>query len=433
MLIFLITEAAYVTTASLNGGIPDDFARWINEDPARRFDDLTDDQVLANIVHRIRDPRISFWTYYFPPGLPPHDAWSWLKNALHGSEPARVGREAGGKGADYLRHYWTGHMVLTAWVWFLVPSLWDASKLIQGLVTVSLFVYLLAWQRQFGTLSAIVSAFVMLGTGVLRVESFHNNNWGMIAAFAGATYCAVSLRRGDSPYPAAVVSACMACWVGYDHVLDTLAFSLPFFLTRGPAGIEANELRTPMKYGLAFLITTAAMMAMRIVVTYLDGQDVGTFLAQIGNQFTHHLSAGSSPVGDILNEGEVGGIARTGEVSRESAILGALPIYHQYLFAMLGRLAPRLETVWGYGLFQLLPLIGVMAISLAGPKRPVLPRVNAVTLLVAVALLHHVMFLVLVNHAYIHPWMDVRHMVFWTAIGWALVAAWKTRYVRLTR
>ncbi|MEW6349109.1 MAG: hypothetical protein AB1646_08595 [Thermodesulfobacteriota bacterium] len=432
VVIFLLTEAAYVTTASLNGAVPGDFARWTDEDPAGRFDDLTDDQVLANIVYRIRDPRFSFWTYFFPPGLPPHDVWSWLKNALHGNELTLVKRETAGKRTDCLHHYWTGHMVLTAWVWFVVPSLWDASRLIQSLVAVFLFVYVLAWHRQFGAVSAIVLAFVMLGTGVLRVESFHNNNWGMIVAFAGATYCGISRQRGDSSYPAAVVSACLACWVGYDHVLDTLAFSLPFFLTRGTVGIEANDLRAPMKFALAFLFTAAAMLAMRILVTYLDGQDVSTFLAQIWTQFAHHLSSGSAPLGDYLKGGEVGGIAREGEVSRVSAISGALPMYHRYLFCALGRIAPRVETVWGYTLFQSLPLLGILAISAAYRKRLDVTWVFASALLLVIACLFHVMFLVFVNHSYIHPWMDVRHMVFWSAIGWALAASWRTRPPRLT-
>ncbi len=420
--IVLLTEGAYIATASLGGKVPEDFYRWTAESPAARFDDLTDDQVLANIVFRIRDPRLSYWTYFFPRGLPPHDVWSWLKSALQGNELYKARRQGSEDGTSYLHHYWTGHMVLTVWVVFLVQSLATASRLIQSWVLVGLFVYLLVWYRHFGGPGAVVVAVVMVCSGVLRVESFHNNNWGMIVAFGGAVSCGVSLSRGNSVYPSAVVSAILAGWVGYDHVWDTLALSLPFFLTRTQRGLELEHLPGPATFGLVFMVTSALMMAMRVPVTYLDGQSVSAFLSQLETQFLHHVWTGRPPASALLNTGEVGNIARADEVSRQSAILGALPVYNQYLFSFLGRLAPQFDSVRGYAMFQMLPVAALPVAALA--RRSLGSTGWKGTLLVlTVGLLFHAMFLVFVNHAYIHPWMDVRHAVFWAALGWGLVAS----------
>jgi hypothetical protein len=411
--ICFLTEAASRAVSSWRGQVPQTIAVWASQGPANRFDDHSDAFVAVNLLCKAINPNFSLWTYYQPLSCATA-GWQCLQFSLNSDNRSTLFREIAEKHGQFVHRYWTGHLVLTAIVFYVYPSLSATSQIIFCGLVISLFIYLQVWRTKLGTAGSIFVAMVLLGSGIMWLESFHSHTWGMTFAFATASWLGRALAQGKSYIVPAVVGSVFANWVGYDYVFDTLAFSLPFFLVRIENRLELQNVSTPAKFVLVFLLTTAIMMLLRLPVAYLDGHDVVDFLLQIKRQVAYHLLGGEHPPGENIPQLEV---------SRFAAVAGVLPMLNDYLFRLGGVLSPKIFDVKTYILIQILPLPALFGILVWGKKENYASAIKPTALLIFVLLLFHPMFVVFTNHACIHPWMDVRHCVFSLAICWGVLVS----------
>jgi hypothetical protein len=309
---------------------------------------------------------------------------------------------------NFIYRYWTGHMVLTSYLLYLFPEVRIASKFTYSLVLVLFFLYISVWREKFGNVSTIFMFFVFIGSGSLLWESFFNPTWGLGGAFLTAAAAGFQVRRGRSYIVPAVAGAVFTNWVGYDHVFDAIALSLPFFMLFqdddcGPAGLTA-----PLIFVAAFLATTALMMALRAPILYFDGHDPVKFLGQVHDQTLYRLQG-------RLNQREH---FTNAEISRAFAIREALPYLNGYLFKLGGILTPKPGSILSYLAFAMLPSIGVLGASFYQRRRFDVPAAYNLMIMLLVLFFFHFMFLFFINHAVVHPWMDCRHMLFSAAVCW---------------
>jgi hypothetical protein len=155
------------------------------------------------------------------------------------------------------------------------------------------------------------------------------------------------------------------------------------------------------------------MMALRVPVIILSGHDVSLFLeqtaARTAERLTGDMAAGQAPPGAVT--------------SRTFAILSALPVLNFYLFRLGGVLIPQVTSVAMYWALQILPILGIVALDVFRKKTLDGDMIKRLGVILLAAFMFHVMQLVFVNHACVHPWMDVRHMVLSFAILWGLFLA----------
>jgi hypothetical protein len=410
--IWLLTMAAYHTVASWRGMIPENIVAWAQDGRVNRFDDFSDGVVLANVLYVaiIRD--FSPWVY-FVPASSPIDGWKQFLQALTPQNHPVLNREYQERRGFFLHRYWTGHMVMTALYFAVFPDLRIASHAISAMVLVTLIVFLLAWSRSFGMFSAMFVAAFILGSGLLPRESFHDHAFNAAVAFAAAAYTAHRISTGKSTLAPAVLGAVFGNWVGYDYVFDTVGLSILFFLVRRQDEYQVESLYEPLKFVGVFLGVTALMMALRVPVVILSGHDVNVFVDQTAARTVERLAgdvaAGQAPPGAVT--------------SRTYAILSALPVLNFYLFRLGGVLIPQVTSVVMYWALQILPILGILGLDVYRKKSLDGETVKRLGVIILAALMFHVMQLIFVNHACVHPWMDVRHMVLSFAILWGLFLA----------
>jgi hypothetical protein len=413
VVICLLTMLASTIVSKWRGNLPYNFAGWVAESQKTRFDDWSDGIVLANLVYLLFFPKYSSIWLYTLPSNSPREGWEQLRYALSAGNSETLGRDLREKRGEYLYRYWTGHLVLTVFALstFQTPAL--AATAVSNLVLISLFVYLLAWRKRFGAPSALIVFVVLVGTGVIGWESFHDHTWEITVGLLAGAYTARRLSAAKSYVVAAVVSAVFANWVGYTYVFDTIAFCLPFFLARVNGRFTVEDLSLPIKFAVVFLMATGIMMLLRVPVVYLAGHDPLVFLSQLAERTLYRMSGNFNP--QELPPGI--------EVSTGVAITLALPLLNNYLFNLFGSLMIPVVTAMSYAALQVLPIAGFLAVQIYRNKRLNFESLKPTLVVGLIAILFHVMFLIFVNHACVHPWMDVRHMVFSMAICWGLLAA----------
>lgn len=412
LIITLLTILAPSTASMWQGSMPESLKSWAQKERfgELRFDDYIDGITLANVVYRGIAGNLSFWTYFVPANNT-EMGWGSLLQAVDAKNHLAIAKDIKEQKGAFIYRYWTGHMVLTTFLFYLFPEVPIAAKFTHGFVLVAFFLYVLAWREKFGALSSVLIFSVFIVSGSLRWESFFNPTWGLGAAFLTAGFTGYQLRRGGSYVVPAVAGAVFTNWVGYDHVFDAMAFSLPFFLICGEKDGEPGQLAAPLIFVTVFLVTTAAMMALRAPIMYLDGHNPGDFLRQVYSQ-TLYRTQGQ------LNQRESFAGA---EISRAFAMREALPYLNGYLFKLGGVLTPKPQGIFSYVLLTVSPWIAALSICAFRRGRFDKASVSFLMVFLLVVMFFHVMFLLFVNHAVVHPWMDCRHMLFCFAISWGLL------------
>lgn|GEM_PF-3667316 len=397
--------------------IPEVFRPWIVEDQGKRFDEWADGWVLANYLYRVLAPNLTFWTYFEPAGAP-HHAWSQLIYAVEPANSAALVQDIKERKGVFLYRYWTGHLVGTTILLSVYRNVEIASLATRNIVLIALFAYALSWALRFGPASSILVVILLVGTGAMKYESFHNATWGLAVAFFTGAYTAGCVSKGKSAIRAAVVGGVFANWVGYDYVFDTIAFSLPFFIADKEGHLEVDNFYNVMYFTGTIVLVSAIMMMLRTFVSSLEGHQMGGVFGQLQDQTLYRIGGNFRP-------GEYPEDYRPGQqVSRTFAVLEALPIFNYYLSRLAGPLLPKAQSLITYIAFQTLPILGFLGLLLR--RRPHISSTKVISTLMSLILisaLFHTMFIVFYNHASVHPFMDVRHMVFNLAVSWGLLLA----------
>ncbi|AFM24007.1 hypothetical protein [Desulfomonile tiedjei] len=389
---------------------------WSEQNPAQRFDDWMDGIVVANILYSAMCPRHSLWTYFLPANAPPA-GFDLLKHVLTPQNNQALVKALETRQGELLHRYWTGHIVLTAIALYVYIDPAIASKAAMGAVLLSFFFFAFVWTKRLSTMGGLVFGLLLLGSGVIYMESFHTHTWGLAVAGLTAAYTGLRLERGKSFVAPAVLGGIFANWVGYDYVFPTLAFSLLFFLQREERELRIHDMAAPFKFAVLFLAITALMMVLRVPIAYLFEQvDPSLFVGQLTDRLAYRLQ------GDILPQELASGM----ELTRSSAILSALPAVDAYLFNLGGRFMPLPQSLTGYAAFQMLPIVILSGILIMRNRSDQLKALRPVAIVAVSALLFHLLLLVLVNHACVHPWMHARYMVFSMVVSSAVAAgaAW---------
>jgi hypothetical protein len=397
--------------------IPEVFRPWIVENQGKRFDEWADGSILANYLYRVLAPDLSFWTY-FKPDSAPNDPWRQLIYAVEPANFATLNNDINDRKGVFLYRYWTGHLVGTTILLSVFHNLETASMATRNIVLIALFAYTLSWARRFGTGSAIVLVILLVGTGAMSYESFHNATWGLAVAFFTGAYTANCISKGKSALPAAVAGGVLANWVGYDYVFDTIAFSLPFFMADKEGHLQVDNFHGVIYFAGTIVLISAIMMMLRTLVGVVESHQMEGVVGQIQDQTLYRIW------GNFRPEEYPNGYIPGQQVSRTFAVLETLPIFNYYLSRLAGLLLPKAQSLITYIAFQTLPILGFLGLLLR--RRPHIGSTKVITTLMSLILisaLFHTMFIVFYNHASVHPYMDVRHMVFNLAVSWGLLLA----------
>ncbi len=426
-IVVILTELAARSVTLPKPMIGQVFGPWIKENSGERYDPWVDGLVLANYMYRAMDAKLTFWAYFKPTSAPMH----WWEQARYAADPANqavVEREVAARDGKLAARYWTGHLVASTFLLGMLTDPTTASKATRNILLVVVFMYALAWRRKFGAASAVVLFSMLVVSGVMSHESFFNPTWGLMAALGTGAFTGLSLHRGWSCYVPAVAGGVFGNWLGYDHVFDTIAFSMPFFLKGEGGCVRARDLMRPMTFMLTVLAVTALMMVLRIPVMYLAGVDPSTSINEIAGQTFHRMAGQLSAQDYFANTGKVSprDYVADIEVSRSAAVHRALPIFNLYVFRLLGPIAPNLQSVWGYIAVVLLPLLVFSARLVGGLRKFHEDLAVSLILVVGTVLVFHTMYIAFYNHAMVDPFLDVRHMVFSLAVTWALAFGAKT-------
>lgn len=417
IVIFALTILAASCPKVPEIAIPEVFHPWIVENQGKRFDSWADGSVLANYLYRVLAPDLSFWTY-FEPASAPHDPWQQLIYAVEPANFAALKNDIKDRKGVFLFRYWTGHLVGTTILLSVYRNLETASMATRNLVLIALLAYALSWARRFGPGSAIVVVILLVGTGAMSYESFHNATWGLAVAFFVGVYTAHCVSNGKSVVPAAVAGGVLANWVGYDYVFDTIAFSLPFFMADKDGHLEVDSFDDVIYFAGTIVLISAIMMMLRAFVGSLESHHIGGVIGQIQDQTLYRMGGNFRP-----EEYPMGNMPGQ-QVSRTFSVLEALPIFNFYLSRLAGPLLPKAQSLMTYIAFQTLPILGFLVLLLR--RRPHIGSTKVIAtlmLLILISALFHTMFIVFYNHASVHPYMDVRHMVFNLAVSWGLLFA----------
>lgn len=411
--VFALTALGGVAASNLSPDTARLLQLWIKQSPEHRFDDWMDGIVLANILYKSMDPRHSGWTYFLPSAAPPA-GWELLGYTLSPGNREALATALKARHGELLHRYWTGHIALTALALYVYTDPAVASKVTLSCVLFSMLLFVLAWNRRAGLGGALCLAVMLLGSGVIYAESFHTHAWGLALALAAAAYTAKRLAAGGSYVAPAVVAGVFANWVGYDYVFPSIALCLPLFLSRKDGNLHIEDLGAPFKFTMVFVAVTALMMVLRVPVAYFfENCPLSAFLAQLTERLTYRLH------GEYLPQEMAAGA----EISRRVAILSALPAVNSYLFNLGGRFAPAIHTVASYVAFQALPIVALAGILVARNRQSQLKALKPVVLVASSVFLFHLVLIVLVNHACVHPWMHARYMVLSIALSWATVVS----------
>lgn len=387
--------------------------QWMKQGPESRFDDWMDGVVLANVLYKSIDSRHSIWTYFGPSVAPP-GGWELLGHVLSPANRDALSASLRTRQGNLLHRYWTGHIALTALALYVYADPAVVSQATRSCVLFSMLLFALAWSRRSGLDGALCMAAMLLGSGVIYAESFHTHAWGLAWAFAAAAYTAKRLAAGEPYVAPAVTAAVFANWVGYDYVFPTLALCLLLFLPRTNGNLQIEDLGAPFKFTMVFVAVTALMMILRVPVAYFfENCSPSSFLAQLTERLTYRLH------GQYLPQEMAAG----GEISRRVAILSALPAVNTYLFNLGGRFAPMIHTAGSYVAFQALPIAALAGILVVRNRQSQLKALKPVVVVASSVLLFHLVLIVLVNHACVHPWMHARYMVLSLALSWAVVVS----------
>ena len=408
-IVVMLTEIAARSVTLPKPMIAQVFGPWIKENDGQRFDDVADGAVLVNYLYRVLVPRLTFWSYFKPDGVPPHD-WERLRYAADPANQTALQKAIEADPGEPSVRYWTGHLVATTLLLRMLPDLNLASKATRNLLLVVLFVYALAWQRNFGRGSAVVLFSILVLSGCMNYESFHNHTWGLMVALGAGAYTSESLHRRWSCYVPAVVGGVFGNWLGYDYVFDTIAFSMPFFLAKEGGCVTVKDLGRPLAFLVTVLAITALMMVLRVPVMYIVGTDPSAAIREITEYTLYRMGGELSRLDYIPNT----------VVSRMTGVERALPLLNLYLFRLLGQIAPHLQSVGAYIALVLLPLFVLLARLVRGHRRFDENMGVRFILVVGTVMVFHTMFIAFYNHTCVHPYMDVRHMVFSLAASWAL-------------
>jgi len=411
LVIVVLTAAAGKAASRLPQDTTESLRSWIKQSPANRFDDWMDGVVIANILYKSIDAEHSLWTYFGPSCAPPA-GWELLEYVLSPKNHDSLSDSVKNRKGGFLHRYWTGHIVLTSLALYIYGDPGIASKAAMGCVLFSMLVYVIAWKKRLGFGGAAIVAAMLLGSGTLYIESFHTHAWGLAVAFLTAAYVARQLETGRSYIPPAVVGAVFANWVGYDYVFPTLAFSLPLFLHRKQAEIDIVDLSVPLKFVLTFLSVTGIMMILRIPIAYFfENCPPSEFLSQLTERLSYRLQGGDFP--QEVSQGV--------EVSRKLAIMSALPAVNTYLFNLGGRFIPLIGSIISYVAYQALPVMIFTGILIFKNRARQMQALRTALVIACSVLLFHLMLILLVNHACVHPWMHARYMIFSLVLSWGAV------------
>ncbi|MBI5249027.1 MAG: hypothetical protein HY912_05985 [Desulfomonile tiedjei] len=406
--VFSLTALAGRAATNLSPGTAKFLQSWMKQGPENRFDDWMDGIVLANILYKNIDPRHSLWTYFLPSSAP-SAGFELLGHVLSPDNRGALAETIRDRKGELLHRYWTGHIALTTLALYVYTDPAVASKLSLSCVLFSMLAFVFAWSKRSGSAGAMGMAAMLLGSGAVYMESFHTHSWGLALAFGTAAYTAKRLAAGESYVPAAVTGAVFANWLGYDYVFSTIAFSLPLFLHTENGKLQIEDLGGPFKFTLVFLAVTALMMILRIPVAYLfENCPPSEFLSQLTERFAYRLH------GEHLPQE----IAPGAEISRRAAILSALPAVNGYLFSLGGRFIPLIQSVASYLAYQALPVAVLMGVLVFKNSDSQLRALRPVLVVFFSVILFHLVLIVLVNHACVHPWMHARYMVFSLVLSW---------------
>lgn len=409
----LLTAIADKAASNLSPNTATLLRSWIKQNPENRFDDWMDGIVLANILYKSIEPSHSLWTYFLPSSAPPA-GWELLGHVLAPEKRKTLASAIRDRKGELLHRYWTGHIALTAIALYAYADPGVASKFTLTVVLLAMVLFVFAWSRRSGPGAALLIAALLLGSGTVYMESFHTHAWGLAFAFATAAYTAVRLEAGKSYVAPAVVGAVFANWVGYDYVFPSIAFTLPLFLRRKDGTLQIEDLGAPLKFTMIFLAVTALMMILRIPVAYFfENVHPADFLSQLAERFTYRLH------GENLTQE----IAPGAEISRRVAIISALPAVNGYLFNLGGRFIPLIQSVTSYVSYQALPVAILAGILAMTNRESQLTAMKPVLVVLCSVMLFHLVLMVLVNHACVHPWMHARYMVFSLILSWGVVVS----------
>jgi hypothetical protein len=413
LIILILTSLASKTASSLSPESSSLIQTWITQKPENRFDDWMDGIVLANILYKTVDSSHSLWTYFLPSKAPPA-GWELLGHVLSPRHRESLAETIRNRQGELLHRYWTGHIVLTALALYVYTDPAIVSKVALSFVLLAMLIFMFAWSKRLGLASAIVVGALLLGSGTLYIESLHTHAWGLAFAFVTTAYTAKRVSSGKSFVAPAVVGAVFASWVGYDYVFPTIAFSLMIFLHREDEKLKIGDLSAPLKFTAVFLVVTVLMMVLRIPVAYFfENCMPSEFLSQIVGRFVYRLQ------GEYLPQEVPSGA----EISRRFAFLSALPAVNLYLFNLGGRFMPLIQSVWSYVAYQALPIVMLMGILVFRNSDSQLMALRPAGVAILSVIVFHLMLIVLVNHACVHPWMHARYMIFSLAMSWGVVAA----------
>ncbi len=406
--VFAVTIVAGKAASNLSPDTSALLQAWIKQSPEKRFDDWMDGIVLANILYKKVEPRYSMWTYFLPSKAPPAGL-ELLGHVLSSDNREGLAEAIRGRKGELLHRYWTGHIALTALALYVYTDPAVASKLTLTCALFSMLIFVFAWSKRSGLVGAMCVAAMMLGSGALYTESFHTHNWGLAIAFATAGYTAKRLSAGGSYVVPAVTGAVFANWVGYDYVFPTIAFSLLAFFHIENGKLQIKNPSAPLKFTLVFFVATALMMILRIPVAYFfENCPPSEFLSQLAERFTYRLHGEYFPQE----------VAPGAEISRRVAVLSALPAVNTYLFNLGGRFVPLIHSVASYVAYQALPMVVLAGILIFKDRESQLMALKPVLVVFCSVILFHLVLIVLVNHACVHPWMHARYMVFSLILSW---------------
>ncbi len=408
--IFALTAIAGIAASHLSPDTIGHLQLWIKQSPANRFDDWMDGVVIANVLYKSINAKHSIWTYFEPASAPPA-GWELLEYVLSANNYRALAETVKDRKGEMLHRYWTGHIALTALALYVYTDPAVSSKVALSCVLLSMLMFALAWNKRLGLGGAICVAAFLLGSGTLYMESFHTHAWGLALAFAAAAYTAWRLESGKSYIAPAVVGAVFANWVGYDYVFPSIAFSLPLFMSRENGKIQIEAFSLPVKFILVFLAVTALMMILRVPVAYFsENCPPSEFLSQLTERLTYRLH-GENFAQEVLPGADI---------SRSAAIFSALPAVNGYLFNLGGRFIPLIHSLVSYLAYQALPIVVLIGILVLKNRESQLAALRPALVVLCSVILFHLMLIILVNHACVHPWMHARYMIFSLALSWGV-------------